>query len=260
MTYKRGQVEWALWRAFTLARSPGDGPPPIFKTRIKRLLDLDREFDVAAFGTVPSCAFAFVMPAEGGSGVEARYTPFDVFCLALALDLLDVGFKQGEIVYLMRHLRETLDDWFPDLVKRPSLIDRQRHLAKLHPNLPTMERGGGRAPLADARVFLLLNRIELTEVFPQPPNDAEAASRDCDNRQGKAQRKGKARALAPGPAMFLEPEVCEGVAALSRRLDTLMPLHRRTVITLEITAIAQAIALFLEQAPIFPRGRPRREG
>ena len=87
MTYKRGQVEWALWRAFTLARSPGDGPPPIFKTRIKRLLDLDRDLDAAAFGASPPCDFAFVAPAEGGSGVEAQYTAFDVFCLALALDL-----------------------------------------------------------------------------------------------------------------------------------------------------------------------------
>jgi hypothetical protein len=87
ITYKRGQVEWALWRAFTLARSPGDGPPPIFKTRIKRLLDLDRDLDAAAFGASPPCDFAFVAPAEGGSGVEAQYTAFDVFCLALALDL-----------------------------------------------------------------------------------------------------------------------------------------------------------------------------
>ena len=50
VTYRRGQVEWALWRAFTLARSPGEGPPPIFKTRIKRLLDLDRDLDVSVFG------------------------------------------------------------------------------------------------------------------------------------------------------------------------------------------------------------------
>ena len=50
VTYRRGQVEWALWRAFTLARSSGEGPPPIFRTRIKRLLDLDRDLDVSVFG------------------------------------------------------------------------------------------------------------------------------------------------------------------------------------------------------------------
>ena len=98
MTYKRGQVEWALWRAFTLARSPGDGPPSIFRTRVKRLLDLDREFDTSEMEVPPTCAFAFVEPSDGGSGFETQYAPFDVFCLAIGLDLLDVGFKQGEIV------------------------------------------------------------------------------------------------------------------------------------------------------------------
>jgi hypothetical protein len=233
VTYKRGQVEWALWRAFTLARSPGDGPPPIFRTRIKRLLDLDRELDAGGLDAPPPCAFAFVAPSEGGSGIEAQYTPFDAFCLAIALDLLEVGFKQGEIVLLMRHLRDTLADWFDDLLKRPSLFDRQAHLAKHYPGLPSLERSGGRAPIADARVFLLLNRIEMTELMPL---------------EGK-----------PGRAVFLEPEVCEGVARLQQRLDALMPRHQRTVITTEITATAQAVATFLDAAPLVPRGRPRRQ-
>ena len=235
VTYRRGQVEWALWRAFTLARSPGDGPPPIFRTRIKRLLDLDRDLDASVFGAEPPCTFAFVEPSEGGSGIEAQYAAFDVFCLALALDLLDVGFKQGEIVYLMRYLREPLEDWFRDLLARPSLINRQRNLAKMHPKLPRLERGGGKAPLADARVFLILNRIEMTEVLaPAPPRRKRSS------------------------AVFLEPVFCEGIAELQTRLDTLMPLHRRTVITLEITAVAQAVHTFLEAAPTVPRGRPRR--
>lgn len=235
VTYRRGQVEWALWRAFTLARSPGDGPPQIFKTRIKRLLDLDRGLDASVFGVEPPCAFAFVEPSEGGSGIEANYAAFDAFCLALALDLLDVGFKQGEIVSLMRHLREPLEDWFRDLLARPSLIDRQRHLAQMHPKLPRLERGGGKAPLADARVFLILNRIEMTEVLA------------CAQPRGKASQP-----------VFLEPVFCEGIAELQARLDRLMPLHRRTVITLEITAVAQAISTFLDAAPLVPRGRPRR--
>ena len=47
LIYKRGQIEWALWRSFRPLGSRDDGPPPIFKTRIKRLLDLDRELDVS---------------------------------------------------------------------------------------------------------------------------------------------------------------------------------------------------------------------
>ena len=97
-TFKRGQVEWALWRAFTQYRSQGDVPPQIFRTRIKRLLDLDRDPGADATKAASIAPFAFVAPVDG-SGVEAAYAPFDVFCLGLALDLLDVGFKQSEIVY-----------------------------------------------------------------------------------------------------------------------------------------------------------------
>ena len=210
LTYKRGQIEWALWRSFRPLGSRDDGPPPIFKTRIKRLLDLDRDLDVTQFASKPPSDFAFVTSFDGGSGVEAAYAPADVFALALALDLLDVGFKQGEIVFVMRHLREVLDDWYPDLIKRPSLNDRQKRLAVHHPKLPRYEPGSGKAALADARVFLVLNRIEITEVLAA----AGAKTR-------------------PGQALFLQPEVCEGLAALDVRLHDVMPLRRRTVILLD---------------------------
>jgi hypothetical protein len=225
-TFKRGQVEWALWRAFTLYRTHADTPPPIFKTRIKRLLDLDREDGADRY--------AFVAPVDG-SGVESAYAPFDAFCLGLALDLLDVGFKQGEIVLVMRHLRPELETWFPKVLGYPSLIDRQNHLSNRHPDLPAIERGGGRAPLADARVFLILNRVELTEIFSARTGGGKAS-----------------------PPVVLEPEFCRGTADLQGRLQKLMPLHRRTVIVVEITALAQAVAGFLDKAPLVPRGRPRR--
>lgn len=232
-TYKRGQVEWALWRAFTLARGQSDGPPPIFKTRIKRLLDLDREAGPDQVGADAPASHAFVAPAGGGSGVETPFAALDVFCLGLALDLLDVGFKQSEIVQVMRHLRADLDAWFPRLIARPSLIDRQNRLAKSHPDLPVIERSG-RAPLVDARVFLVLNRIEMTEVLSAP---------------GIAAREGQ--------PVFLVPEFCAGLCGLQERLGVLMPMHRRTVIVVEIAALAQAVTALLGKAPLVPRGRPR---
>ena len=235
-TYKRGQIEWALWRSFLPPGSRDEGTPPIFKTRIKRLLDLDRDLDVTRFESKPPSDFAFVTTFEGGSGVEAAYAPADVFALALALDLLDVGFKQGEIVFVMRHLREVLDDWYPDLIKRPSLSDRQKRLAAQHPKLPRYEPVPGEAALADARVFLILNRIEITEVL------ATAGAK-----------------TKPGQTVFLQPEVCEGLTALQARLHDLMPLRRRTVILLEMAAIAQAVTRYLLEAPAVARGRPRRE-
>lgn len=232
-TYKRGQVEWALWRAFRPLGSRDDGPPPVFKTRIKRLLDLDREFDTVDLDVAPGADFAFVAPVDGGSGAEAAYAPVDAFCLGIGLDLLDTGFKQGEIVVLMRYLRSNLERWFPALVSRPSLIDRQNHLARNHPNLPVIDRPRG-APLADARVFMVLNRIELTEVLSISP----------------AKQKSN-------QALFREPAFSEGVSGLTNDLARIMPLHQRTVIVLEVTMLAQTVSAYLEAAPRMARGRPR---
>lgn len=233
-TYKRGQVEWALWRAFRPLGSRDDGPVPVFKTRIKRLLDLDREYDTSDLGVAAGSDFAFVAPVEGGSGVEAAYAPVDAFCLGIGLELLDTGFKQGEIVVLMRHLRADLEHWFPTMLSRPSLLDRQNHLARNHPNLPFVERPRG-APLADARVFMVLNRIELTELLAVSPAMPKS-----------------------NQAVFREPVFSEGISGLAKDLARLMPLHQRTAIVLEVTMLAQAVTAFLEVAPLTARGRPRR--
>lgn len=236
LTYQRGQIEWALWRTFRPMGSRDDGPSPVFRTRIKRLLDLDRDLDVSEFAAKPPSDHAFVASSQTGSGFEVGYGACDVFSLAIALDLLNIGFKQGEIVFVMRWLREVLDDWYPDLIARPSLIDRQKRLANHYPKLPRYEPGHGRAALVDARVFLILNRIEITEVMASAIPTAK-----------------------PAKAAFLEPEVLEGLASLNVRLHHLMPLHRRSVIVIEMAAVAQAVALFLSEAPVVPRGRPRHE-
>ena len=49
-TFKRGQVEWALWQLFA-ANSPSPArPPQAFLTRIKRLWELDRRMGPEAPG------------------------------------------------------------------------------------------------------------------------------------------------------------------------------------------------------------------
>jgi len=222
ISYKRGQVEWALWRALEHACSPSNDPSPLFRTRIKRLLDIDRDpdFKLSYVTIPPSSVHAFATPTEIGKGGETAYAPFDVFCLALGIELLDVGFKQGEIVYLMRFLRKTLEPWFVHCIALPSLRTNPAHAAG--------------PDVADPRVFLLLGRIEPT--VPMPATKARKS-------QG---------------AFLRAPEIWEGVDEVRARLDEVMPYARRSVITLEITALAQAVETLLAEAPAMPRGRPRR--
>lgn len=213
--FGRGQMEWALWRAFLAARRRGNEAPipQIFRTRIKRLLEIDRDPTlVEGAEKPPKAAYAFAPPAD--SSGESNYTLADSFCLAVALDLLDAGFKQREIVFLMRYLRPELEARAPDLLKRPSLWSRQ----------PVRR---------DARTFLVLSQVEMTELYP-----------------ALAKRRGN-------HPIFLEPVFCDGLAALSQHLGALMPLQRRVAAVLEVAGAAQAVAAALKQAPPIRRGRPK---
>ena len=123
-TYGRGQVEWALWCSFARGRFNTADVPQIFRTRIKRLLDIDRKPNLGHAEVPPKAKYSFVAPPPV-EGAEAAYRAVDAFCLAIALDLLDCGFKQFEVVFLMRYLRTRLEQRYPSLLALPSLIDRQ---------------------------------------------------------------------------------------------------------------------------------------
>ena len=141
-TYGRGQVEWALWRSFTIGcSSTGNEVPRIFRTRIKRLLEIDRDLDLSGAEVPPEASYAFAPPPSDQSG-DTAYRSVDAFCLAIALDLLDAGFKQAEVVFLMRYLRPELESRFVGLLMPPSLISRQPTRAKNYPHLPTFEEEG----------------------------------------------------------------------------------------------------------------------
>ncbi len=225
-TYGRGQVEWALWCSFARVRFNTRDVPQIFRTRIKRLLEIDRDLDLKDAEVSPKADYAFAPPPSAETG-DAAYTAIDAFCLAIALDLLDAGFKQAEIVYLMRYLRPELQKRFPNLLAPPSLISRQRYRAQDYPDLPSYEDRG--RSYADRRLFVILQKVELTEIIP-------AAS----------------RRRHAGP-VSLEPVFGAGVTALGAKLHDIMPNHRRTVMVLEVTATARNQA-----APIRPR--PHRRG
>lgn len=226
--YGRGQAEWALWKSFTYGRSSSGEVPKVFKTRVKRLLDVDRTSDFADVSAPPSVRWSFVAPPDEAGG-EAAYTEVDVFCLAVGLDLTDAGFKQSEVVYLLRYLRPELEARMSGLVQRPSLISRKNHLPV--PNLPTQTKNG--KTFADARLFVVIGKIEIRDNLPA----------------GKASQH-----KAP---LFLEPEYCDGVEELSAILGDAMPDRRRVVTVVELTSTAQSVVEFLSKAPSIRRGRPK---
>ena len=231
-TYGRGQVEWALWRSFTIRSfAARKKVPKIFRTRIKRLLEIDRGLDLSGAEVPPEASYTFAPPPSDQSG-DTAYRSVDAFCIAVALDLLDAGFKQTEVVFLMRYLRPDLEIRFACLLEPPSLINRQRTRAKNFPDLPAYEENG--QLYADKRLFVVLQKVEMTEIISAIE---------------------KPRYRFP---VILEPIFCEGMEALTEALHDLMPNRRRAVTVLELAASAQAVAVFLKEAPAIQRGRPQK--
>lgn len=182
LTFKRNQVEEALWRY--LSRDHGDKtPPPVFRTRIKRLLEIDR-----STGTQDDREMAFAISAPEGRGHEVRFTEFDVFCLGLGLLMLNAGFKQAEVVMLLQHIRGWLVGIWAEIQDSPP-VWRFQLPAKDRPNVPSYSQDG--IEYADTDVYLVVNSVELKETFP-----------------GQDTRK----------PMIFTPTVCYGAEQLTQRL------------------------------------------
>ena len=223
--YKRSQVEWALWSLF--AQRPATAPddiPSVFRTRIKRLIELDQNSDERG---MPK-QLAFVETKVRGQGKDQPYTHFNTFCLALGLDLLDAGFKQSEIVFVLRHLRPGISDGFKTVLDSPPIL-RSRLPAEQRPKSPKYKEGN--IEYADTRVFFHFERVEVQEAFP--------------GFHGKN---------APKHPLIMNSKMFRGLAALTKELDRMNMSYRKALI-LEISETIIRLQELLEKAPATARGR-----
>jgi hypothetical protein len=226
-SYRRGQVEWALWRWFADVQDD-DLPPKPFLTRIKRLLEIDRSDNVPRGAeTVPVVRFAFInQPANKGTDVE--FSAFNAFCLAFGLDMLDAGFNQSEVVFVLRYLRNELEQEYERALERPP-APRMFGLAEDMPDVPSFEERGIRK--ADPRIFMILNKVELVERFP----------------------RWTAKGAKEAP-LILKPVFRHGIEALRDELHELGYNHRRALV-FEIAHAAVIVTDLLKKAPEIKRGR-----
>lgn len=216
-TYKRNQVEEAVWQLFNEGNT-GAPMPPVFRTRLKRLLELDRRMQSTSKGD-----FAFQDEETEGRGIEVAFTSFNVFCLALGMDLMDMGFKQSEVVFILQNIRQSLSETHQAILQSPPTPPR-RLSAKDRPNSPTMTIDG--KTYADCSVFLLIQRVELTEAWPMASKDK--------------------------PLVF-EPEIAYGRTELGALISR-MGLHHRKLLVLELADNVAMIEAYL------PETSPSRRG
>jgi hypothetical protein len=113
MMYKRNQVEEAI--SGTLGERSAR-PSSTLRTRLKRLLDLDRGLKRAPRSTDPERSnFAFYSSEPLGKGSEASFSAADVCALLVGVRMLEHGWPQNFVVYTLRRIRA-------DLARRHELI------------------------------------------------------------------------------------------------------------------------------------------
>jgi hypothetical protein len=104
MSYKRNQIEQAITRIL----APGsEKPPSELRTRIKRLLELDRS--TGRSNDVKEFNFAFFSDQAPGTGADISFSEYEAFALLNGLRIMEHGWPQGFAVSVLRRVRFELE-------------------------------------------------------------------------------------------------------------------------------------------------------
>jgi hypothetical protein len=116
MSYKRNQIEEAIVR---ILAPHCEKPPSELRTRIKRLLELDRAIGRNVRSKVAEEAnFGFFSEQGPGTGAVVSFSEYEAFALLNALRIMEHGWPQSFAVSITRRVR-------PDLEREHALILRQ---------------------------------------------------------------------------------------------------------------------------------------
>jgi hypothetical protein len=130
MSYKRNQIEEAIARIFD---PESQKPPPELRTRIKRLLELDRSIGRKVRSKEPEDAnFAFFSEEAPGTGADILFSEYEAFALLNGLRIMDHGWPQSFAVSMMRRVRVDLESEHARILRQDpaKLFDRDRIRAR----------------------------------------------------------------------------------------------------------------------------------
>ncbi|MEK6746147.1 MAG: hypothetical protein AABY33_03865 [Pseudomonadota bacterium] len=149
-------MEEALWKYICALPQWGNTDhvpemPKVFKSRVKKLLNIDR-----ASGAEKN-NWVFFESAGEGTGTQESYSDFHVFMMGIALYMLNIGFKQSEIIFFLQHTQQ-------DIKKRYNQIRSSGDVAPIW--------GANRSEIENAvSHFMLINRVEMQETVPALSGD-----------------------------------------------------------------------------------------
>jgi cytochrome c553 len=134
MSYKRNQIEEAIARIF----DPNSKEPPSeLRTRIKRLLELDRSIGRKRRSKdAEEANFAFFSDEAPGTGADILFSEYEAFALLNALRIMEHGWPQGFAVSIMRRMRLDLEKEHARILRQDpvKLFDLQAIRANASPD------------------------------------------------------------------------------------------------------------------------------
>jgi hypothetical protein len=125
MSYKRNQIEDAITG---ISISKYEKPPPELRTRIKRLLELDRSIGRKLRSKDPEEAnFGFFSEEAPGTGADISFSEYEAFALLNGLRIMGHGWPQGFAVSIMRRVRLDLEREHGRILRQPpeKLFDKR---------------------------------------------------------------------------------------------------------------------------------------
>jgi len=240
-------MEAALWRYAVTARNWGaDWDKQVsqvslkFRSRIKKLLNMDRIPELTPWGQPGKNKWAFYDRAGEGFGSEDSFSTKHVFLMGIGLDLVNEGLKHSEVVFFLRHVRPKLEAAFDEIHMRPGAIapvsgsNRQLYRFDNDASSEPIWLDRRKNPIADWTAWILIQRYEAKEIY----------TRFEELSQGRS------------IPLFIEPEFYFGLEAVKERMFKHLPDFRHLLL-IEIADLALTIPKYLAEAPEVRRGRPR---
>jgi hypothetical protein len=133
MSYKRNQIEEAIGRIFDPSSQK---PPSELRTRIKRLLELDRSIGRKVRSRDPEEAnFAFFSEEAPGTGADILFSEYEAFALLNGLRIMNHGWPQSSAVSIMRRVRADLEREHRRILRQDpeKLFDGKTIRVRAHP-------------------------------------------------------------------------------------------------------------------------------
>lgn len=215
----------ALWRYTATAPHWGADPenfankmPQVFQSRVKKFLNLDRIPGMTPWVGLDGLWAFYERPGQG-VGREDLFSTFHVFMMSLAIALLNIGIKQSEVIFFLKHMK-------------PVLLERFRSIHK-HLERAPVSRGDRSLRDIQRTVWMVVRRVETQEVYP-----------------GFKKKIGENHI-----PLFMEPEFFEGFEAVGDRFARQLSIHRHAIL-IEIADPALTLPLYLSKTPPVRRGRP----